>query len=180
MTGLQLVGNEFRSDDNLLAPFGDGLKRHGNHEFFAVSFLNFQHVARAEIFDGDAFAEVGAIGGDARQAEQVTVIIFALAQFGQSFTRNSQNGAAQFFRGVAVVDFGETGNGAVFGRAQRFYRQRTVVETFVAFQAVDALSKQLQTDFTRHAVRAGNGGKRDGVVCNAPLPLASGGISPPD
>jgi hypothetical protein len=174
MTGLQLVGNEFRSDNDLLTPFGDSLKRHGNHEFLAVRFLNFQHVARAEIFDGDAFAELGAIGRNAWQTQQVAVIIFTLAKFGQGLARHGQHGAAKFFGRVAVIDFGETGNGAVFGRTKRFYRQRAIVETLVVFQAVDALSKQLQTDFTRHAVRAGNGGKRDGVVCDFPLPLAGG------
>ena len=143
-------------------PFGDGIRGHRYHEFLAVRPLNFKHVARAEIFDGDAFAEVSAFGGDAGKPQQVAKIIFVFTKHRQSLTRHREYGTTQIFCRVAIVDFGEARDCAIFGGAKRSYRQRAVVEAFMPFQTIHGVREQLETDFTRHAVRAGNGGKRDG------------------
>jgi hypothetical protein len=160
---MYILSHEVSVNHYPLTPFGYGVGGHWDHKFLAVRPFDLKHIACAEIFDCDAFAEVGAVGRDTRQTKQVAEIIFAFAERRQRFTRHGQDSAAQLFRCIAVTHFGEARDCAVFGGAQRFYRQRAVIEAFVPFQAVHVVREQLETDFTRHAVRAGNGGERDGV-----------------
>jgi hypothetical protein len=97
------------------------------------------------------------------QANQISVIIFALGQRRQCFARHGEFGPARSFRPIAVGDFGEAGDD-IIARTERLERQRSVVERFVCFQAVHIFGEQLQTDLARHAVRADDDGQRDGAI----------------
>ena len=94
-------------------PFGHRFRPHRHHEALAVGPFDLDHVARAEILDRDDRAERLAVGRDRRQAEQVGVIIFALAERRQRGARHGQLGAAQRLGGGAVGDLGEARDRAV-------------------------------------------------------------------
>src|SRR3546814_5759582 len=68
---------------------------HRDHEALGLlaefgRLLDFDYIARAEILDGDDMAEHGAIGRNARQTDQIVMIIFALAQRRQRRARDGE------------------------------------------------------------------------------------------
>src|SRR3546814_12494532 len=97
---------------------------HRDHEALGLlaefgRLLDFDYIARAEILDGDDMAEHGAIGRNARQTDQIVMIIFALAQRRQRRARDGEEGAAQRPGRTAVGHFGEGGDPTLIRSEER-------------------------------------------------------------
>jgi hypothetical protein len=171
--------------------FGEGVAALKRHKVFNQGALTLKSVrddnkgdaiARfAEIADRNDGAERVPGVGCRREADQVRVVVFAAVERRKLGAGNREFRAAKLLGGRAVGDLGEADDGATFVVvAQRFQRQRPRVEAFVALERRDALAEQLEADFARHAVRAGNGRERDGFVLSQvrqPSAVSSAGAS---
>src|SRR3546814_8632284 len=98
---LYILCDESRvNDDAICIPLGHRIGIHRDHEALGLlaefgRLLDFDYIARAEILDGDDMAEHGAIGRNARQTDQLVMIIFALAQRRQRRARDGEEGRSE-------------------------------------------------------------------------------------